>query len=711
MTSIKCIVDEIIYHQVDSDWAVVTATKYDSKSDTIAPRAKTKLVGPLADVRPGSLLELEGEYKNDDKYGMRFEVESYYETMPDSLYGLRKFLGSGIIKGLGASLAKAIVARFGSDTARIIDEEPERLREIPKIGKKKLAQIKESWDEYRDQAATMISLQEMGISVAYANKIRSQYHGDAVKSVRENPYRLADDIKGIGFKMADEIASHIGYSRDDERRCRSGIVYALRSIRDEGHTYATRQQLMRAAKELLGVDEEVINHTLETLEFHNVTIEPDDTIYLNSLLIAEREVADNLQRLTSNPTRRDVSESDIKDGGTYNSEQRDAIVKSLSEKVLVLTGGPGTGKTTTIKGMISEMRRRDMEILLAAPTGRAAKRMSEATGMNARTIHRLLEFNPNGGFKRNFSSQLEGDVLIVDECSMIDLELFRHLVEAVPDKMQLILVGDVNQLPSIGAGNVLRDIIDSGKIPVVHLTQIYRQSEASKIVTNAYAVNMGHMPDLHNHRDSDFFFISKETSEEIADTIVELVRDRLPRAYSCTKEDIQVLTPMQKGVLGTDSLNKRLQDAINPRNPIFSKTIDGFRTGDKVMQTVNNYDKKVFNGDIGIVAGVVQKERMLTVNFDDKNVKYHDNEFNELVLAYAITIHKSQGAEFPIVVIPMTMDHYVMLQRNLLYTAITRAKRICIIVGSERAIGYATTHNPVFRRNSKLKERIRKALT
>jgi exodeoxyribonuclease V alpha subunit len=705
MIKLRCVIETITYQNPENGWSVIKA-KVKGYDNLVT------LVGSMLDVPVGSVLLTSGNWKVDSKYGNQFVVDTYEEVMPATIYGIEKYLGSGLIKGIGPIYARAIVAQFGLETLDIIDTDPDRLIEVPRLGKKRIERIKTSWEKQKDIKEVMVFLQGVGVSTAYAAKIYRQYGKESITKVKDNPYRLADDIWGIGFKTADSIASKMGYEKNDPRRCRSGILYTLNQLADQGHVYAEPEQLTKLAVELLEVEEQSVGTVLQEMIVAKDVIAENDVIYLPPFYYSESGSARILTELLHSEGSDNTDFGNAVPSGKngaieYDEVQIAAIQKALNSKVMVLTGGPGTGKTTTTQGIIEAYKARGMKILLAAPTGRAAKRMTEATGMEAKTIHRLLEYNPQDGYKRNDENPLEGDALIVDECSMIDIILFYNLMKAIPTDMRLILVGDIDQLPSVGAGNVLRDIIDSEKIPVVRLTRIFRQAQSSRIVMNAHAINAGHFPDISNGRQTDFFFMNEEDANSIPNTIVGLVRDRLPRAYKFQAKEIQVLTPMQRGEVGATNLNMLLQSALNPSGASLTRSGYQYRKGDKVMQIRNNYDKNVFNGDIGYITAVDENERTLQVTFDEKVVDYDVTELDELTLAYAITIHKSQGSEFPIVIIPVTMKHFVMLQRNLIYTGITRAKKICVLVGTTKALGYAIRNNPVCDRNTMLKERLR----
>lgn len=596
------------------------------------------------------------------------------------------------MKGIGPKFAKLIVAKFGLDTFNVIENESDKLLEVYGIGKGRVAKIQASWEKQKDVKDIMVFLQGHGVSSTYAAKIYKQYGKESIEKVQTNPYCLADDIWGIGFKTADGIAEKLGYEKNDLRRCRSGIFYTLNKLSEDGHVYSEREQLIKSAKELLQADEEPIITALDDMIAKEDLILDEEAIFLPPFYYAEIGVASKLKRLLEDSTCNlfdgtlNIEEIVKKTGIQYDDVQVAAIKQAVQSKVMVLTGGPGTGKTVTTQGIIAALESLGQGILLAAPTGRAAKRMNEATGKEAKTIHRLLEYNPAEGYGRNDENPLNGGVLIVDESSMIDVILMNSLLKAVPSHMRLILVGDIDQLPSVGAGNVLRDIIDSGVVPVIRLTKIFRQAQTSRIITNAHKINQGIFPDISNGRDADFFFIKQEDPEKAAQEIVNIVKNRIPKAYHYSTNDIQVLAPMQRSVVGATNLNIILQEAINFEGDCLSRGGFKYRKGDRVMQIRNNYDKEVFNGDIGFVSEVDMDERSLTVIYEGRAVEYEDNELDEVTLAYATTIHKSQGSEYPVVVIPLLMTHFVMLQRNLVYTGITRAKKICIIVGTTKAL-------------------------
>ena len=709
-TLLRCVVERITYQNPENGYSVLKV-KVKGYNDLVT------LVGNLLEVPVGSVLLCRGEWKVDKRYGSQFVAATWEETMPATVYGIEKYLGSGLVKGIGPRFARAIVQRFGTETIDIIETEIERLYEVPNIGRKRVAKIRESWEKQKDIKNVMLFLQGYGVSTAYAAKIYREYGKESIDKVRENPYRLADDIWGIGFKTADGIAAKMGYEKEDPRRCRSGILYTLGQLSDEGHVYAGEEQLVKTAGQLLEAGETAIRDTLAGMLQAEDLILDKDAIYLPPFYHAECGTSRRLRDLAESTGRSlfdglfDPSSLTAETGIEYDEVQLAAIRQAVTSKVMVLTGGPGTGKTTTTQGIIAALKKAGLRVLLAAPTGRAAKRMSEATGMEAKTIHRLLEYNPQDGYKRNDENPLEGDALIVDECSMIDILLMNNLLKAVPVGMRLVFVGDIDQLPSVGAGNVLRDIIDSQRIPVVRLVRIFRQAQKSRIVMNAHTINQGRFPDTSNGRDTDFFFMREDDPERAAETIVRLVKERLPRAYRESPDRIQVLTPMQRGVVGAANLNLLLQQALNPSGPSLNRGGYTYRQGDRVMQQRNNYDKDVFNGDLGYIREVDTEERTLKVDFDGKWAEYDVTELDELTLAYATTIHKAQGSEYPIVVMPVLMTHFVMLQRNLIYTGITRAKKICVLIGATKALAYAVHNMSVLKRNTSLRERLNPSLT
>ncbi len=730
---VRCVVERITYQNPDNGYSVL---KVRIKGyDDLVP-----LVGNLFDANVGSVLLVEGSWKVDARYGRQIVADSWEETMPATIYGIEKYLGSGLIKGVGPKFAKRIVRQFGTDTLEIIETNIQRLLEVEGIGKKRVDQIAESWERQKEIKNVMLFLQEHGVNTSYAARIYKEYGNESIGIVRENPFRLADDIWGIGFRTADQIAQKLGVSKEAFVRLRSGIMYALSSLAEEGHVYGEKYQLIRHAAELLEAEESSVIMTLDQMLKDKDLIQDTkaayseeagedvrvDAIYLPPFFFAEMGTAGKLKKLHAAPASdrlySRLLEARSKTGNEnlsvdvarieqmvhmkYDEVQVDAIRRAAVSKVMVLTGGPGTGKTTVTQGIIAAFLAYGLKILLAAPTGRAAQRMSEAVGMEAKTIHRLLEYKPSEGYQRNEENPLEGDVLIVDECSMIDIILMNALLKAVPEGMRLILVGDIDQLPSVGAGNVLRDIIDSSRFPVIRLTRIFRQAQSSRIIMNAHRINKGMLPDISNGMDTDFFFLEREEPEQALSEIVNLVQNKLSGYYQTSPSQIQVLTPMQRGIAGAANLNIALQEALNPRGDGLRRSGSVFRLNDKVMQIKNNYDKEVFNGDIGMIEAVDLEARTLTVRFDTRLAEYDVTELDELVHAYATTIHKAQGSEYPIVVMPVLMTHFVMLQRNLIYTGITRAKKVLVMVGTKKALAYAVRNLTVTKRNTMLRERL-----
>ena len=746
MMKIRCVVERITYQNPENGYTILKCRVKDYTE--LVP-----VVGSLLDANVGSVLLVEGNWKVDTKYGRQFIAENWEETLPATVYGMEKYLGSGLIKGVGPKFAKRIVQKYGVDTFAVIEDNVQLLIEVDGIGSKRVNMIAESWERQKEVKNIMLFLQEHQVSSSFAAKIYKQYGNDSIAVMKENPYRLADDIWGIGFKTADQIAEKLGFGKESYVRLRSGLMYTLSELSNDGHVYAEKQQLIDKASELLEATAETIIMTMdemlkkeELIPEKNIQKQDQDgnpiiAIYLPPFYYAEVGVAGKLKKLASAPAgdklyvklmeaRKSTGNTELsvnveriqeKIGMTYDEIQADAIRSAATAKVMVLTGGPGTGKTTTTQGIIAAYRAYGLQVLLAAPTGRAAKRMTEATGLEAKTIHRLLECKPPEGYQKDEENPLEGDVLIIDECSMIDIILMNSLLKAIPPSMRLILVGDIDQLPSVGAGNVLRDMIDSEAFPVIRLTRIFRQAQSSRIIMNAHRINEGKLPDISNGKDTDFFFMENDDAEAVVPQIVNLIQKKLPDYYHVPPSQIQVLTPMQRGVVGATNLNLALQEALNaPEHEIFMRgrgavTVQkdclrrsgfAFRADDKVMQIKNNYDKEVFNGDIGMIESVNAEDRSLKVNFDGRSIDYDVTDLDELVHAYATTIHKAQGSEYPIVVMPILMNHYVMLQRNLIYTGITRAKKILVMVGSKKALSYAVRNVTVTKRNTLLKERL-----
>jgi len=709
-STLEGVLERIVFFNEENSFTVARL-QVSGKQDLVT------IVGSLSLPTPGETLRLKGQWVVDTKFGQQFRVESCLSVLPATIVGIQKYLGSSLIKGIGPIMARRIVDKFGLDTFDIIEDSPERLREAEGIGPIRTERITNAWREQKEIREVMVFLQGHEVSPAYAVKIYKIYGDKAISVVKENPYRLALDISGIGFKTADKVARSMGIDLNSQIRAEAGIIHVLSELVDEGNVYYPDQELKKKAVELLEVDPAILEMALATLAQQNrIMIEelPEGkAIYLTPIYVAEANVARRLKTLiesTKQPLQLDVEKAIEWVQGVNHIElaetQKQAIKKAVTGKVLVLTGGPGTGKTTLVNSLVSILEKKGQRILLASPTGRAAKRLSEVTGKEAKTIHRLLEFSPKeGGFKRNEDNPLDADLVVIDEASMVDTILMNNLLKAVPVTATLLLVGDVDQLPSVGPGNVLKDIIASGRVETVILTEIFRQAQESLIIVNAHRVNRGEFPQLKPQQGqrSDFYYIEKNTPEEVLAVIKELCGKRLPNAFHLNPlDDIQVMTPMHRGTVGVSNLNAELQRLLNPEGKVITRGGRLFQANDKVMQTKNNYEKDVFNGDIGRIVSIDFDEQEVQVKFDDRLVNYEPSDLDDLVLAYAISIHKSQGAEYPAVVVPLLSQHYIMLQRNLLYTAITRAKRLVVLVGSKSAIAIAVRNNKVQHRYTNL---------
>ena len=702
-------VERITYQNPESGFTVAKLRSEGSGSRLVT------IVGQTLSLKVGESVVMVGEWSSHATYGRQFKITNYHTEYPTTLDGVRKYLGSGLIKGIGPVMANRIVDHFGEKALNVIQREPGKLKEVEGLGPKRVRMITRAWKEQQEVHSVMLFLQSHGVGTGRAVKIWKQYGEEAVERMKENPYRLANDIWGIGFLTADRIAQNMGVERESKERVEAGIQYVLTtSSNDEGHVYVPRRDLVEACTETLEVGVELIDQGIETLIEQEEIVAEEDRLYLPTLHRSEVGSARRLfelSRIERNETGDIESEiSAIEERGrvSFAPRQRDALSGALAHSVMVLTGGPGTGKTTTVKGIISLFEARKKMVVLAAPTGRAAKRMEEATGKEAKTIHRLLEYAPRTGFVRNAENPLEAEAIIVDEVSMMDVLLMNALLRAIPISSSVILVGDVDQLPSVGPGSILKDVIDSGIVRVVRLDEIFRQARTSQIVTNAHEINAGGMPALDNRRDGDFFFLEVHDSEEVSETVRDLCSRRLPSRYSFDSfEDIQVLSPMHRGKAGVQALNDRLQMALNPQGAEVLQNGVRYRDGDKVMQIRNNYDKDVYNGDIGRIDAIDKTEQAVKVRFGGRKANYEFSELDELALAYAITIHKSQGSEFRAVVVPITTQHFVMLQRNLIYTAITRARDLVVMVGTKKAMKIAAENNTVSSRNTTLVDRLR----
>jgi exodeoxyribonuclease V alpha subunit len=715
-------VERITYNNQDNGFSVI-------KIKVVGRRDLVTAVGNFVSITPGELLRMEGSWTSHAHFGEQFKVDRYETALPATVIGIRKYLGSGLIKGVGPVMAKRIVSLFGENTLEIIDKDAERLREVEGIGKYRLDQIRKAWEDQKDIRDLMVFLRSHEVSAAYATRIFKHYGKTSLQVVRENPYRLAMDVSGIGFITADKIARNLGFQVDSPLRAEAGILYVLHQATDEGHVCVPLGWLMDHGREMLEINPAVLEDALKRLLTDGLLTEEvlpseigaafgdDRAIYLRGYHTAESQVARRLTYIEAFlPLQRKVNTQEAMEWLRRNLPfklaplQEQAVKQALVDKLVVITGGPGTGKTTLIRAILAVYRQRGARICLAAPTGRAAKRLSEATHHPASTVHRLLEFRPQlGGFQRNEQKPLSADLVIVDETSMMDVLLMHYLLKAVPSHATLLLVGDVDQLPSVGPGNVLKDIIASGRFPMVRLTEIFRQARQSRIVTNAHLVRQGKFPRLQTDSNDlqDFYFIEKDEPEEAFQIILKLCTDRIPARFGLNPiEDIQVLSPMHRGTVGAQKLNSALQEALNPQLQVVERNGRTFRLHDKVMQIRNNYDKDVYNGDMGRIRKIDSENHEILVEIDGRQVAYEFSELDELVLAYAVSVHKAQGSEYPAVVLPLMTQHYVMLQRNLLYTAITRAKKLAVIVGSKKALAIAVQNNKTQSRFTLLKERL-----
>lgn len=681
----------------------------------------TTVVGPMPNLQPGESIRCFGKWKSHLVYGEQFEVESYRTEMPAETNAIKKYLGSGLIKGIGPVFAERIVEMFGQQTLDVIDKRPDDLLEVEGIGDIRLKKIKACWHEQRSIRDVMIFLQDKGVSPAFAQRIYRTWGDASIEKIQENPFNLARDIFGVGFKTADKIAEKMGLAKDAPERIDAGIEYLLSELSSDGHVCYPFGKFLPHAQEMFDVEPGLISERIEVLigddRLRKAILlgrgEPELHLWITPLYLAEQGVVNSLWRLAKSPCLvRTVDAEKAIDwvqkeiGIKLAPKQQRAVAKALTGKLEVITGGPGTGKSTIIHSILTITEKLSPNILLAAPTGRAAKRMAEITGRKASTIHSLLEFDfRKGKFKKNRSNPLKCDLLIVDEASMIDTQLMNALLKAVPDGSRVVLVGDVNQLPSVGPGNVLNDIIASRRFPVTRLTEIFRQAAGSKITINAHRINGGIFPCLDNDPTDDFFFLEAGEPEEALQSIVDLVSRRLPAKYDFDpKKDIQVLTPMKKGIIGTQNLNLVLQETLNPSNDPLFRSGRRYHVGDKVMQMRNNYQKEISNGDLGIVSKIDVVEQQAVIEFDGRQIEYEFSELDEVVLAYAASIHKSQGSEFPCVVIPVHTTHFIMLCRNLFYTGVTRGKKLVVVVGTKKAMAIAVKNDEVKERHTALKE-------
>jgi exodeoxyribonuclease V alpha subunit len=708
------LVERVTFHNQENGFCVLRV-KARGQRDLIT------VVGHAAMIAAGEFVQMSGNWVNDRAHGQQFRASFLKVSPPTTLDGIERYLGSGMIRGIGPVYAKRLVRGFGEAVFDLIEQQPERLREVSGIGAKRAERITAGWAEQKVIREIMLFLHANGVGTARAVRIYKTYGNDAVRVISENPYRLARDIRGIGFRTADQIAAKVGIEKTALIRIRAGISYALAEAMNDGHCGLPVEELTTLTGKLLEVSDDLIATALTLeLEAGEVVVdvlEGHRCVFLTGLYRAEQTIADRLRVLVSGAPPWPPIDADKaipwverRTGLLLAESQREAVRRAIASKVLVITGGPGVGKTTLVNSILKIVLAKQVRVALCAPTGRAAKRLSESTGLEAKTIHRLLETNPSTGeFRRTEEHPLECDLLIVDEASMVDVPLMRSLLRAAPDETGLLIVGDVDQLPSVGPGQVLSDIIASHLIPVVRLTEVFRQAAGSRVITNAHRINRGQMPELtHDRALSDFYFIEAAEPEDGVAKIIAVVRDRIPKAFGLDPiRDVQVLCPMNRGGLGARSLNIELQKCLNPpgenRVERFGWT---FCPGDKVMQVENDYDREVYNGDLGIVQRIDHEEGELVVGFDGRDVSYGFGELDELVLAYATTIHKSQGSEYPAVVIPLMTQHYMMLARNLLYTGVTRGKRLVVLVGQRQALAIAVRNQGARRRWSKLREHL-----
>ena len=739
MDTLSGSVERITYYNPENGYTVLRLRPEHTKG--IHPPPKTSLgfdglatvVGNLPEVSPGEHLRLQGQWDRHPKHGVQFKAEVCEQTLPATIAGIQGYLGSGMIKGIGPKLAERIVAQFKEDTFAVIEEHPDRLLEVPGIGMDRTGRITKAWQEQKQVKEIMVFLHGHGVSTNLAVKIYKTYGDASLETVQQNPYQLERDIYGVGFKTADRIAQALGLPADHPSRIEAGIVFALNDMVNDGHVYAPQDLLLQQATELLEVPKELLPPALDRLAqedrihpdlipFNNrkdgkekqVVSESQGTygmqaIYLTPLYFSEKGVAERVKTLAGSPPLSSTMNHSLFPADGLSEEQQAAIDMALTHPVSILTGGPGTGKTTCLKALIDTLESQHKKYALTSPTGRAAKRLSEATGRQARTIHRLLEYSPLEGFKHNENNPLDLDFLVVDEASMLDLLLTNHLLKAVKPGSHVLFVGDVDQLPSVGAGDVLRNLIHSGIAPITTLNTIFRQAANSKIITNAHLINQGKHP-VFSQGNGDFFLFPADDALSAADWVIQIVTERVPQKFGYDAvRDIQVISPIYRGPAGVIALNDRLQEKLNPptgnkpERRLFGTV---FRLGDKVMQTQNNYDKDVYNGDIGFIQGMDMIEQTLSVDFDGRNVLFEWSEADQLTLAYAVSVHKAQGSEFPAVVMPIVTQHYTMLQRNLLYTAITRARSLCVLAGNRKAIGMAVRNNKVANRFTALEWRL-----
>jgi exodeoxyribonuclease V alpha subunit len=711
------LIERVTFHSDESGFCVLQVK-------VKGHREPHTVVGTLPQVRAGEWIEAEGRWTVNRDYGQQFRAETLRTTAPVTAEGVEKYLASGLIKGIGPAFAQRLVSRFGTAVLDVIENTPKRLFEVEGIGPIRHAKITAAWAEQKVVREIMVFLHGHGVSTSRAFRIYKTYGNEAIETVSHDPYRLARDISGIGFKTADQIAASLGIGKQSELRAQAGLEHVLQEVTNEGHCGCPREELIKATAKILEVPAAIVESALDEVLHQERVVERRNSdyalIYLASLDTAEQRLAASLFELSQGrhpcpaiKVDKAIEWVERKVGLELAFQQRDAIGLACQSKVMVITGGPGVGKTTVVNAIVQIMQAKKCRVVLAAPTGRAAKRMAEATGVEAKTIHRLLEYDPRvAGFKHDMNNPLEGDVFIIDEASMLDVVLAHQLVRAIPRHAALILIGDVDQLPSVGPGCVLRDIIESHVFPVCRLTQVFRQAAQSAIITNAHRINQGEMPlfprgKVEQPSETDCYFVEAQDPEKALALTIHLACEAIPSRFGFDRvNDIQILTPMQKSILGCRNLNLSLQKALNANGPSIERYGWTFRAGDKVMQTVNNYDKDIFNGDIGRIVRLDEIEQELVVRFDGREISYDFNELDELMLSYAVTVHKSQGCEYPAIIIPIHTQHYALLQRNLLYTAITRGRKLVVLVGARKAVAIAVNRVGSRRRMTLLKERL-----
>ncbi|RZI45206.1 ATP-dependent RecD-like DNA helicase [Candidatus Finniella inopinata] len=712
--TIAGLVERVTFHNAETGFGVLKV-QVKGKKDLVT------LIGHTPAIATGEFVQASGSWIHDRQHGLQFKAQSLTVTAPTTLEGMQKYLGSGMIRGIGPVYAKKLLAAFKENVFQVIEETPERLLRVPGIGRSKMEQIVKSWSDQRIIRDIMVFLHSHGISTNRSVRIYKTYGAKAIQVLSENPYQLAKDIRGIGFVSADQIAANLGIEKTSLIRARAGLSYALTTAMEQGHCGLPKDKLMTLSEKLLEIPQDIIDQALKLEltqgDIVEELVEGEQCIFLKGLFLAEKNITSRLLKLQKgqlpwpaiNPVLA-IQWVEQKANISLSDTQKQAVEKAIASKLLVITGGPGVGKTTLINAILKILATKKTRIALTAPTGRAAKRLSEATGLEARTLHRLLETNPTqGGFKRDEDYPLDYDLVVVDEVSMVDVPLMNALVKALRPSCALFLVGDADQLPSVGPGQVLVDLIRSETLPVIHLTEIFRQAQNSRIITTAHAINQGRMPDLAvQSLDSDFYFIEAEEPEGALDKMLKLVTQRIPKRFKLNPlSDIQVLCPMTRGLVGTRNMNVELQKILNPPSQASINRFGwSYSVGDKVMQIQNNYDKEVYNGDIGFIQSINMDDAQLTISFDNRPIDYEFDELDEIILAYATTIHKSQGSEYPAVVIPLMMQHFTMLQKNLVYTGITRGKKLVILVGQKKALGMAVKNKSHLKRTSTLFTRL-----